>query len=105
MEVLEKIPKDNVTYDDLNATLNANGGHTTFDHRTFFSAEANINASAKYKPVRLAGDVVANNPNWYKAYNGLCGYNLDLAKANTWNDLITCYGRVNNGWVYELPTG
>ena len=105
MEVLEKIPKENVTFDDIRDTLNNNGGSVSNEMSSFFSTAAKINASARYKPVRLAGDFTDGNPNWYKAYNGLCGYNLDLAIANTWNDLITCYGRENNGWVYELPTG
>lgn len=105
MAVLTQIPNAPVVYDDLRDTLNANGGSTNNEHKSFFVADANVNSNARYKPVRLAQDVTDNQPNWYKAYNGLCGFNLANASASSWDALRECYGRANNGWVYELPQG
>lgn len=49
--VRDVIPTENVTYDDIRDTLNANGGNVNNMAITAFQSGANIQRWAKYKPV------------------------------------------------------
>ena len=50
MAVYEILPEANLSMDDVRDTLNANGGSVGNDLVSYFSASANINKWAKYKP-------------------------------------------------------
>ena len=110
---MTKIPNAPVLFDTVRDVLNANGGSVTNYWPTAFQTSANIDPRAKRKPVRLRAtacqdyDPSALNyvPNWWKAYDGNCGFNLSNAIANSWNELVSRYDGGDNGWVYELPVG
>ena len=110
---MTKIPNKPVQWSVIRDTLNSVGGKVTNRVKTAFLASTKINDGSKHKPVRLATDACQdydeNSPNyfpkWWKATNGLCGYNLSNATATSWTALIDKYNGADNGWVYELPVG
>ena len=110
---MAKIPNKPIIWDTVRDVLNENGDSVTNEFRTAFLATANICASSRRKPVRRAVDFCQDYdssapdyfPGWWKATNGLCGFNIDAAQASSWTDLVSKFDGADNGWVYELPTG
>lgn len=107
MAVQTILPNQNLTWDDIRDTLNANGGSVTNDVSTAFKSTANIDIWSKNKPVILNSLEPDRNSEWWKSTNGNCGivpyritsyYNLPDLYDNWTNDKL-------NGWRYELPTG
>lgn len=78
-----------------------------------FSEDANINSDSKHKPVVndtvFCQDFSSSKSNyvagWWKANDGLCGYNISSAKASGWTGLVNKYDGGKNGWKYVPPYG
>ena len=78
-----------------------------------FSEDANINPDSKHKPVVndivFCQDFSSSKPNyvagWWKANDGLCGYNISNAKATSWTALKNKFDGGKNGWKYVPPYG
>lgn len=93
--------------------LNKKGASVANNIKAYFSSSAKICDASKRKPVKLkttaCQDYDASEPNyfpeWWKAEDGFCGYNIDKARAESWTELRDCYNGADNGWVYELPMG
>ena len=106
--VYVQIPDDNTTvleFSDVMATLAANNGKgmTDADASTLFTTDAIKAPFSKKKPVRLANHFP--DEDYWKA-DGLCGFNLDGAKANSFGELPSKYnGGDMNGWEYQPPRG
>lgn len=105
MAVLAKIPTTDIHWVDIRDTLNANGGSVTGEFRTAYIESANINPFSKRKPVRKSVNFCFDDPVWWKAENGFCGFNASGAQASSWTELVAKYDGGDNGWVYELPIG
>lgn len=96
--VRDIIPTENVTYDDIRDTLNANNGTVNNNAITAFQSSANINKWSKYKPVRLNQPFPSYDTYW-KAQNGYCGLVPAKCGADWISDIQTLE------WEYELPRG
>lgn len=112
MAVYNIIPVSPVHEIDVRDTLNANGSSVN-DTWASLCGNPNNNGNSKHKPVRLnvnfCQDHDPNGANyvkdWWKSTNGLCGFNLDKAKASGWSTLVTLYDGGQNGWIYQPPQG
>ena len=63
MAVYDILPTQNLKWDDVRDTLNANNGSVTNVAETAFKATANINMFAKYKPSDIgAVNFTRDNP-------------------------------------------
>lgn len=113
MSVLSIIPVTDIHEVDVRDTLNANGGNASDDWASLCGADGNANVWSKKKPVRLSAiacqdhTVGADNyyAQWWRAYNQLCGFNLDNARVSGWEALRGKFDGDMNGWVYERPIG
>lgn len=102
MAVYDILPTENLRYDDIRDTLNANGGSVSNVVGTAFAEGANINKWAKYKPVAYPQPFTDNYPDWWKGFNGLCGIsNFGFSNVKQ----ILTYYKDNNFWVYTPPQG
>lgn len=104
MAVKDYMPETNVKAEDIRDTLNAHGGQVTDDLTTFFGVNNGVNFNAKYKPTVYDGDSPDHDKYW-KAYDGLCGFNLDDATVDHVSGLPGKINGSTNGWVYERPRG
>lgn len=112
MAVLTKIPTTGIREIDVRDTLNANGSSVN-DTWASLCGNPNNNGNSKHKPVRLnvnfCQDHDPNGANyvkdWWKSTDGLCGFNIDAAKASGWSTLVTLYDGGQNGWIYQPPQG
>ena len=111
-KVYEQIPSDGAHFDDVVATLAANGGTgmTSADGASLPTKEANIRWDAKYKPIDLAEHFPDRTADWWKGKDGFCG--LNLANARWAGDVLAAYENLKdkidgkmNGWEYVLPKG
>lgn len=102
MAVYDILPTENLKWDDIRDTLNANGGVVSNVAETAFHSSANVNKWSKCKPVRLKQDFTDHSSNWYKANDGNCGFGgLSLYDSNT---IMTAY-KNGDTWEYLLPRG
>lgn len=112
MAVYNIIPVSPVIEIDVRDTLNANGSSVN-DTWASLCGNPNNNGNSKHKPVRLNVNFCQDHdPNgvnyvkdWWKSTDGLCGFNLDKAKASGWSTLVTLYDGGQNGWIYQPPQG
>lgn len=112
MAVYNIIPVSPVIEIDVRDTLNANGSSVN-DTWASLCGNPNNNGNSKHKPVRLnmnfCQDHDPNGANyvkdWWKSTDGLCGFNLDTAKASGWSTLVSLYDGGQNGWIYQPPQG
>lgn len=112
MAVYNIIPVSPVHEIDVRDTLNANGSSVN-DTWASLCGNPNNNGNSKHKPVRLnvnfCQDHDPNGANyvkdWWKSTDGLCGFNLNAAKASGWSTLVSLYDGGQNGWVYQPPQG
>ena len=112
MAVYNIIPVSPVHEIDVRDTLNANGSSVN-DTWASLCSNPNNNGNSKHKPVRLNVNFCQDHdPNglnyvkdWWKSTDGLCGFNLDAAKASGWSTLVTLYDGGQNGWIYQPPQG
>ena len=101
MAVYEILPTENLKWDDIRDTLNANNGSVTNVAETAFKATANINKWSKYKPVRL-NENFPSYDTYYTAQDGLCGFGgFEMFDQIS---LFTVY-RNKSTWKYLLPRG
>lgn len=102
-----------ITGEKVRTYLNRHGASVANIASAYFSGAANIADSSKHKPVRLKAvacqdfDASAPNyyPDWWKAEDKFCGYDITKATANDMTELRDCYNGADNGWVYDRPTG
>lgn len=112
MAVYNIIPVSPIHEIDVRDTLNANGSSVN-DTWASLCGNPNNNGNSKHKPVRLnvnfCQDHDPNGANyvkdWWKSTDGLCGFNLNAAKASGWSALVSLYDGGQNGWVYQPPQG
>lgn len=112
MAVYNIIPVSPVHEIDVRDTLNANGSSVN-DTWASLCGNPNNNGNSKHKPVRLNVNFCQDhNPSganyvkdWWKSTDGLCGFNLDKAKASGWSTLVSLYDGGQNGWIYQPPQG
>jgi hypothetical protein len=100
------------TFQDVADTLSANGGTgiTSAQASSMFTTDAIKAAFSKKKPMLIHSRFDKHFPDrtdeWWKGYNGLCGFDLTNANCNGLVDNIRHkYNGDMNGWVYEPPTG
>ena len=108
MTVLTKIPDAPVVYDDLRDTLNANGGSTNNEHKSYFVAAAKVNWAARWKPVPFPKDVVSDaDEHWRGKING-DDYNTGRCGVDypTYTSTASLVGVSNPAslWKHKFPT-
>lgn len=106
MANIEIFPSDgNRQFDDASDFLvqNDGAGLTDADAASLFTLDAIKSPFSRIKPVRLYNPFPIGE--WYKGIDGLCGFNIDGAKAKSWQELILKYDNGMNGWMYEVPRG
>lgn len=113
--VRDIIPSENIKYDDIRDTLNANGGSVNNNVSSAFKEAANINPWSKKKPVGYTKDFCQDfsqtKPNydahWWKGNDRKCGMNIthlySLAGDNL-QQMIDLY-KSGNAWTYSPPKG
>lgn len=109
MAVLTKIPDAPVVYDDLRDTLNANGGSTNNEHKSYFVAAAKVNWKARWKPVPFPKDVVSDaDEHWRGKING-DDYNTGRCGVDypTYTSTASLVGVSNPAslWKHKFPAG
>lgn len=112
MAVYNIIPVSPVVEIDVRDTLNANGSSVN-DTWASLCGNPNNNGNSRHKPVRLSvNSCQDHDPNgvnyvkdWWKSTDGLCGFNINAAKASGWSTLVTLYDGGQNGWIYQPPQG
>lgn len=118
MAVYEILPKENLKWDDIRDTLNANNGTVNNNAITAFQSGANINMFAKYKPSDIGavnftrdnpgafvvdswdGQLVTIKDKWWIGKNGTCNINIpiiDNLENNSPNDVPWSYIPVPGG--------
>jgi hypothetical protein len=109
MAVLTKIPDAPVVYDDLRDTLNANGGSTNNEHKSYFVAATKVNWGARWKPVPFPKDVVSDaDQHWQGKING-DDYNTGRCGVEypTYTSTASLVGVSNPAslWKHKFPAG
>lgn len=109
------IPKGGATFNAVRDYLLRFGGSGITDARasSLCTRDAIKAPFAKFKPVTLpyqftnkyTPDRTSTTPPWWTGLNGLCGFNLDAAKATSFQELVNKYNGGDNGWVYQPPQG
>lgn len=91
---------------EIRDTLNEHGGVTDNVFGSKFRAKSQIDKWSKKKPVRYAAMFVdgTEDPPYWKAYNGLCGFAEDSVMFGVLENLVEAVEE-GNIFVYELPTG
>lgn len=86
--------------------LNKFGGRTDNVFGSKYKPNAKTNKWSKRKPVKYRSPIVTGNedPPYWKANNGLCGFAEGSILFNTVDDLVTAYNN-NATFYYELPSG
>jgi hypothetical protein len=118
MAVYDILPTENLKWDDIRDTLNANGGAVSNVAETAFQSGANIDMFAKYKPSDIgAVNFTRDNPGafvvdswddqlvtikdkWWIGKNGTCNINIpiiDNLENNAPNDVPWSYIPVPGG--------
>ena len=118
MAVYDILPSQNLKWDDVRDTLNANGGVVSNVAETAFKSGANINMFAKYKPSDIGavnftrdnpgafvvdswdGQLVTIKDKWWIGKNGTCNINIpiiDNLENNAPNDVPWSYIPVPGG--------
>lgn len=99
---------------NIRDVLNGAGGKVGNKTSSFFTLAAKINKWSKYKPVKYReafplteeeyDKLYDDKLYWWKADDGLCGFDWDSIEFDTVDDLIYAH---DNGltYQYELPTG
>lgn len=120
--IYDLFPPTNLKYEDIRDTLNHNGGAVTNDVSTAFSASANIQKWAKYKPVCLPTNTVVgtikNNYEWNEEIEPSGGRNLPWWYGSYYAPVFTVPTisnltdiakdgeiRLDKVWKYNRPTG
>lgn len=106
MAVYDILPNEDLRDSDVRDTLNANGGKVDDVFGSKFRAKSQIDKWSKKKPVRYAAMFVdgTEDPPYWKAYNGLCGFAEDSVIFGVLENLVEAVEE-GNIFVYELPTG
>lgn len=88
-----------VSIDDVRSVL----GQSSYDLGTLCKAST-INGWSKKKPVKFNA-MNHDNPNWYKAQDGFCGFTVGWSTStdSSLTNLINAYR--NGTWIYNKPTG
>ena len=91
---------------EIRDTLNEHGGVTDNVFGSKFRTTAQIDKWSKKKPVRYAAMFVdgTEDPPYWKAYNGFCGFAEDSVMFRVLENLVAAVEK-GNIFVYELPTG
>ena len=73
------IPDTNINLsNNIGAVLRDAGGDVVINSPvTYFRGPARINKDAKYKPVILNANFTDNISDWWKGYDGQCGYSIN----------------------------
>lgn len=100
MAVLNPIGTGPVFLVDVRDTLNANGGSADNTLQSFFQ-QNDANKWAKFKDVKLNANF---SDDWYRGYNGLCGFTTESVVFNDVSALVAAYdsGRT---FVFDPPQG
>lgn len=113
--IYDIIPSENVKYEDIRDTLNANGGIVNNDVSTAFKESAKINPWSKHKPVALNVDFCQDfsstkpnyDANWWVGTNRKCGMNITHLYSITNTGLQQMINLYKSGqaWTYTPPKG
>lgn len=102
----DTLPTTNLTGVEIRNMLQENGGDVDDNFLSFFSEDANLNSTSKYKPVRNTGDFIDGSGRW-KAADNNCGFSIPI--LSNYSSLPSYYnsdGSVGmNGWEYQIPNG
>lgn len=101
MAVYDILPTENLKWDDIRDTLNANGGVVNNNAITAFQTGANIQRWSKYKPVAYYKEFTTMDEEWYKGDDLKCG--LTIRYSPTDGDIIDIYRR-NDAYTYNYLT-
>lgn len=120
--VYDILPSENLKYDDIRDTLNAEGGSVNNTISSAFQAAANIQKWAKYKPVCLPTPFVVgtikNDIDWNEEVEPSGGKNLPWWYGSYYSPVYTTPVinsltdiakdgeiRLDKVWTYNRPTG
>lgn len=101
MAVYEILPKENLKWDDIRDTLNANNGTVNNNAITAFQSSANIQRWAKYKPVVYYKEFTTMEEEWWRGDDLKCG--LTVRYSPTDGDIIDIYKR-GDAYTYNYLT-
>lgn len=105
MAVQNILPSTQLTGVDIRDTINNFGGSANDNWLTYYQAD-DANKWSKFKSVKYnAIHTTGNeNPPWWKAADGCCGFKKSSIVFSSLSDLVTAY-KNQATYVYDPPTG
>lgn len=99
------IPNTNINLaTNVRDVLNAAGGSVGNELTTFFSAAANIDKWAKYKPTIYYNQPFLDDDRRWKGDTGLCGFTSESIVFSSVDALVAAY-KAGSTFVYDIPSG